>query len=132
MKFPVIVLFVFIFPSCSEIRTNDPIESYKYWSGAKPTAEIEMVKGQYWQSSHWTKEYILYLKLLPTNVWWGEFVKQNNLVLADKDWNRPHELPDWFQVDDDFEMYKPLNDINESRYFRDTETGECYIYEIQL
>lgn len=118
--------------SCSEIRTNDPIESYKYWASGVPMENIKLLEGQYWQSSHWTKEYELYLKFIPTTTWWTEFITQNHLVLTKEEWDEPSDLPDWFIVDENFEMYKPTNDFYNSRYFRDTKTGECYLYEIQF
>lgn len=127
-----IILVLFFLTSCSEIRTDDPIDAYKYWAGANPTDDVKVLKGQYWQSGHWTKEYILYLQLKPTDKWWDEFVKQNQLQLDHEEWSKPSDSPDWFELPDNIEMYKSADDFNESRFFRDKATGECYFYEIQL
>lgn len=118
--------------SCSEIRTDNPTDSYEYWTGTKPTDDIKVLNGQYWQSGHWTREYILYLKIRPTDKWWNEFVKQNQLQIDNKDWSKSSDSPDWFQLTDKIEVYKHADDFNDSRYFRDSVTGECFIYEIQL
>jgi hypothetical protein len=126
------ILIVFLATSCSEIRTDDPVKSYKHWAGVNPTGDIKLLKGKYWQSSHWTKEYILYLKFKPTDIWWAEFIKQNHLHPTTQKWNEPSDLPKWFRHRDDFEMFSPTDDIYGSRYFRDKTTGECYIYEMQL
>jgi hypothetical protein len=126
------ILISILLTSCSEIRTDDPTDSYKYWTGTKPTEDLKVLNGQYWQSGHWTREYILYLKIKPTDKWWIEFVKQNQLQIDNKDWDRPSDSPDWFQLTDKIEVYKHADDFNDSRYFRDNLTGECYIYEIQL
>jgi len=126
-----IILIVFLATSCSEIRTDDPVKSYKHWAGVNPTGDIKLLKGKYWQSSHWTKEYILYLKFKPTDIWWTEFIKQNHLQPTAQKWNEPSDIPEWFRHQDDFEMFSPTDDIYGSRYFRDKTTGECYIYEMQ-
>jgi hypothetical protein len=127
-----IILLAFFGTSCSEIRTNDPTESYKHWAGANPTEDIELLQGEYWQSSHWTREYILYLKFKPTDIWWTQFIKQNQLQSTTENWDAPSDSPDWFRPDDNFKTYKSTDDFNSSRYFKNELTGECYIYEIQL
>jgi hypothetical protein len=127
----IIIILVFLI-GCSEIKTTDPIESYKYWAGANPTRDINAVKGVYWQSAHWTREYVLYLQLKPTDTWWNEFVKQNHLQIDSKDWTMPSDAPDWFQPSDKATIYKSADSFNSSRYFKNERTGEYYIYEMQL
>jgi hypothetical protein len=126
------ILFLLLLTSCSETRTEDPIDSYKYWAGTEPTDDVKVLNGQYWQSGHWTKEYILYLQIKPTDQWWDEFVKQNKLQTDNEDWIKSSDSPAWFQLTGNIEIYKHADDFNDSRYFRDKVTGECYIYEIQL
>ena len=118
--------------SCSETKTNDPTESYKYWSGVNPPDDLKLLKGSYWQSAHWTKEYILYLKVKPTEKWWSEFVKQNKLLIDNGEWVKPSDSPDWFQPSKEAEVYKSTDDFYDSRFFKDKITGEFYIYVIQL
>jgi len=127
-----IILSSILLTSCSEERTSDPTYSYKYWTGTNPTDDIEISKGAYWQSGHWTREYILYLKLKPTNKWWVEFVKQNNLLIDNGDFVKYSDSPGWFEPNDKMKIYKRADDLSDSRYFRDNVTGECYIFEIQL
>ena len=127
-----IILISILSTSCSEISTDDPIDSYKYWAGTKPTDDVKVLRGQYWQSSHWTKEYILYLQIKPTQEWWHLFVKQNQLEIDKAEWIISSDSPDWFQLTDNVETYKHADNFNHSRYFRDKATGECFIYEIQL
>lgn len=117
---------------CSEIRTNDPTDSYEYWARTRPIDDIKVLNGQYWQSAHWTREYIVYLKIKPSEEWWDAFVKENQLQIDNEVWNNSSDLPKWFQLTDGIEIYKHAGDFSDSRYFRDTLTGECYIYEIQL
>lgn len=116
-----------------ETKTSDAKETYKYWAGTNPPSDIELMKGQYWQSAHWTKEYIMYLKFKPTEEWWTEFLKQN-YISPDKDnWTLPSDVPTWFKPTDNSIRYSGGDDFDQgSRYFRDTITGICYIYEIQL
>lgn len=127
-----IILISILLTSCSEIRTDEPTNSYKYWAGTNPTDEVKVLNGQYWQSGHWTREYILYLKIKPTERWWDEFVRQNQLQVDNETWIKPSDSPNWFQLTDKFEIYKPTGNFNNSRYFRNKVTGECYLYEIQL
>ncbi len=127
-----IIISSVLLTSCSEVRTDDPINSYKYWAGTKPPKDLEIIQAKYWQSAHWTKEYILYLKLKPTEEWWSELVKQNNLIKDTGQWTIPTDSPEWFRLPDNVTLYRPENDFYQSRFFRDNQTGECYIYDIQL
>jgi hypothetical protein len=126
-------LTTFLLTSCSEIKTTNPQETYKYWAGTNPPANIEVFNGQYWRSAHWTLEYIMYLEFKPTEIWWNEFLKQNNIVEDKNKWITPTDAPDWFKPSDSFIRYRIESDFDQgSRYFRDKLTGICYIYEIQL
>ena len=55
---PFILLTTFLLTSCSEIKTDNPKETFKYWAGTNPPADFELFNGQYWRSAHWTLEYI--------------------------------------------------------------------------
>jgi len=116
-----------------EKNTTDAEEAYMYWAGTKPPADVQVEKGQYWQSSHFTKEYIMYLKLKSTTQWWKLFVEQNNQEVKTDLWIRPDDTPAWFNPSKHCIQYGNNDDFDQgSRFFRDTLTGECYIYEIQL
>jgi hypothetical protein len=135
MKIPkkiMLLLSVAFLFRCTEIKTNEPIESYKYWAGSNPSGDIKVLNGNYWQSAHWSKEYILYLRLKTTDVWCSEFIKQNDLVVTREDWVMPQDAPEWFHPNRNCEIYKRRDNFYSSRYFRDKATGECYIYDIQL
>src|SRR5690606_26421055 len=101
-----VLLISVLLTSCSETRTDDPTDSYKHWAGTKPTNDIEVLNGQYWQSAHWTREYILYLQIKPTDKWWDEFVKQNQLQIDKENWTKPSDSPGWFQLRDNIDVYK--------------------------
>jgi len=116
-----------------ETNTVDVSDAYQYWSGTKPSAEIHVEKAQYWQSAHFTKEYILYLKLKPDAEWWKKFIQQNALEIKDAMWTDAEDTPDWFKPSTHSIQHGTKGFFDQgSRYFRDTLTGECYIYEIQL
>jgi len=116
-----------------EINTTDPKKVYKYWTGSNPPKDIKLIRGQYWQSAHWTKEYVMYLKFKPTNIWWDEFIKQNQLKIDHEIWKMPLDAPNWFNPSiKSIKYIKPDLFDQGSRCFIDTLTGECYIYEIQL
>ncbi len=133
IKTLVLILSIFILSSCSEIRTSNPKETYRYWSGTNPSSDLKLIKGQYWQSSHWTKEYIMYLEIKPKEKWWKEFLKQNNISIDKGYWTMPNDAPSWFKPSEHSIRLKNESDFDQgSRYFKDTLTNVCYIYEIQL
>ncbi len=131
--FITVLLNIFALTSCMEIKTSDVKDTYKYWAGTEAPSNLELLNGQYWQSSHFTKEYIMYLKFKPTKIWWDEFLKLN-YIPADKDeWTKPSDAPNWFQPSERSVRYGIKDDMDlGSRYFRDSLTGVCYIYEIQF
>ena len=127
------LLFVAHFAtSCFETKTTNAKDTFKYWAGTNVPDDIEVMNGEYWQSSHWTKEYIMYLKFKPTKRWWDQFAKQNNLTPESTDWVKPADAPDWFKPADNSQQLRQGEFSQGSRYFCDTTTGICYIYEIQL
>jgi hypothetical protein len=128
-----ILATIFIITSCKEINTSDPKETYKYWSGSNPPTDLKILKGQYWQSSHWTKEYIIYMKFESTEYWWDKFIEQNQLQIDNNQCTNPVKAPNWFIPTEKFVKYRRGSDFDQgSRYFRDTLTSSCFIYEIQL
>ena len=132
-RFWVFVIFLSIFISCTEINTSDPNDIYNYWFEENPPKDLDLLNGQYWQSAHWTKEYIMYLKLKPSKKWWDAFIEQNFLPIDSTTWTKPTDAPNWFQPSINSIKYGFNDEFDQgSRYFRDTITGVCYIYEIQL
>lgn len=129
----IILLTIFALTGCHEKKTDDALETFKHWAGTKPPDDLELLEGRYWQSAHWTKEYIMYLKLKPSKKWWDEFLKQNHIPEYKDEWTIPTDAPSWFKPTDKSIRYGVKDDLDlGSIYFRDTITGICYIYEIQL
>ncbi len=135
MKIKILIstLTILSLSSCSEINTTNPTEVYKYWTGTNSPSGLEIINGQYWQSSHYSREYIMYLEFKPSENWWNEFLKQNNISNDKRDWKLPTDAPTWFKPSENVVRFGGNNDFEQgSRYFKDTLTGVCYIYEIQL
>ncbi len=127
------ILTILSLVSCSEINITNPTETYKYWSGTNAPSDLELLNGQYWQSSHWTREYIMYLKFKPTDKWWNEFIEQNQISADKGNWIMPSDAPTWFNPSESSIRFGGNSRFEQgSRYFKDTLTGVCYIYEIQL
>ena len=119
--------------SCSETNSNDPKTVYKNWAGSNPTSDLNLVNGQYWKSSHWTNEYVMYLELKPTKKWWTEFRLQNKLTIDTTNTALPTDKPSWFNPTKPYLRFKIDNNFDQgSRYYFDTLTENCFIYEIQL
>jgi len=127
-----LILMVILVTSCSETRTFDAAETFKNWSGSNPPSDLKLINGQFWKSGHWSNEYIVYLELKPSKIWWEDFVRQNSLSPDNDSWSKPSEAPIWFKPPTKSIRYKNQQLDQGSRYFRDSITGICYIYEIQL
>lgn len=132
MKRLILLLIMITFSSCIERNTTDPIKAYTYWSGEKPPKEVEIINAKYWQSPHFTFEYIMYIELKTTKEWRKEFIKQNSLILNNKD-EELSDKPNWFKPSNKFELYL-LNDSlkSNSKYYIDTINNRLLIYEEQL
>ncbi len=124
--------FAIILTGCWDRKTMDPDEVYKYWTGEKPGAGVKLLRGQYWQSAHWTKEYIMYLELTVPNDWWEGFRTQNKLSLTKANWDVPSDAPTWFKPPHPYQMWKLPDEYQQSRYFKDSLSDTLFIYEIQL
>jgi hypothetical protein len=132
MKRTTIFILLILLASCS-IKTKNAKEAYKHWSGSESPKEIKLIKGEYYQSPHFSLEYELFLKFKSDDKWFNEFIKYNKLEIdtVKNDWAKFTELPKWFETDTNYLIYtKDQNDkFERSRYFINPKTGICYIYE---
>jgi len=69
------VVIISFFSSCKEKTSTNPNEIYQLWTGVNPSKEIKVINGQYWESVHWTKEYVLFMELQTDNFFWDKFKK---------------------------------------------------------
>jgi hypothetical protein len=139
--FILFIVFTFI-TGCAEINTSEPEEVYSHWTNGASSTGVELLKGKYWQSAHWTKEYVMYLELRPSKDWWKNYkeingfeshridkvdVAKSEIMKVDApDWA---EKPDWFVPDKNCEVY---GQFGGSKYFWNPGSGILFIYEIQL
>ncbi|WP_264550602.1 hypothetical protein [Flavobacterium sp. N2038] len=127
------IIVLLLLTSCSEINTTNTNEVFRYWDGKNPPSDIQVLRGQYWQSGHWTTEYIVYLKFKSTEEWWNKFLKEKNLFADKNNWTLPGDAPGWFRPSNHSVRFGTIDDFDQgSGYFRDPITKVCYIYEIQL
>lgn len=127
------IMILLLLTSCAEINTTNTNKAFRYWDGKNPSSDIQVLRGQYWQSGHWTTEYIVYLKFKSTNEWWNTFLKKKNLSEDENNWTLPTDAPVWFKPSNHSIRLGTSDDFDQgSRYFRDPVTQVCYIYEIQL
>ncbi|WP_184546313.1 hypothetical protein [Mucilaginibacter sp. FT3.2] len=120
-----------ILSGCWEKRSNDAEESYTLWLGEKPGKEVLAIHGKYWQSSHFTREYIAYLELAPSQLWTTKFIKQNQLIKTSDNLSVPTDAPVWFMVPHDANKWKSKTG-NDSWIIEDRKTHRVFIYEEQL
>lgn len=131
-KAPIILLILTAFISCSEKRSDVASECYKLWSGENAPKDVEVINGTYWESAHWSKEYIMFLELNASENWRKQFIKQNNMILVSDQWTQPADIPDWFKPSDSYRQWVSPNDKQGSRCFEDSVSGKIFIYQIQL
>ncbi|HEU4496785.1 MAG TPA: hypothetical protein VFR70_07010 [Flavobacterium sp.] len=130
---PASLLSIFLLASCFEKRTSAGEEAYEYWTGTEPENDIKILNGRYWQSSHWTKEYELYLEMQTSPKLVQEFIRQNKLkVKTSTELNLPDNAPNWFKPRIGLKVYEPSGFSQGSIYFVDEKTGYIMFYEIQL
>lgn len=115
-----------------EKNSEDPQEVYRLWSYEKPPKGVNVIRGKYWQSPHFTKEYIMYLELTAPSYWRKEFIRRNNLIPDTIAVQLPSEAPAWFQPSKEYKVWIPSDFSQGSMYYEDTASGHMFIYEIQL
>jgi hypothetical protein len=132
------LFLVFIFcmiclSACMSTETSNALTAYRLWSYENPPKDLKLLEGKYWQSGHFTKEYILYLHLRASLKWTKQLIAQNNLKPVDaKEVAIPDDAPSWFTPDSDYAVFARNGDAEESAYYINTASGKMYIYEEQL
>ncbi len=121
--------------SCWSHSSSNPENAFRYWTKSNSLPkEIKILRGEYYQSPHFTLEYEVFLKFKPTKEWWYTFKRQNKLVEVkasdNDDWMSFTSDLGWFNPDHNFTIYAPTDyEWNRSRYFIDYDKGICYVYE---
>ena len=111
---------------------TDPIDCYKNWSGEMPQHNVKVIHGTYWESAHFTKEYIAFLEIEAPKYWCHELFKVNKMIEDTARISPIIDAPNWFIPNDSCRVWKLPNSFQNSRYFEDTINGKLFIYEIQL
>jgi hypothetical protein len=115
-----------ILTGCFEKTTINPEEAYKYWAGQSPDKNSKVINGSYWQSSHWSREYVVYLEIQTTGSWRREFFKQNKLVEC-TDARYPDDAPFWFRPSMKYRVWKSVEFDQGSRYFEDSASNHIFM-----
>ncbi|WP_268846608.1 hypothetical protein [Flavobacterium aestivum] len=134
MKYLLSTLLFFCLVSCgTETKeTYDPKEAFELWSYEDVPDDIKVINGQFWKSSHWTEEYITYLKFKASDEWIDNFIETNDLETATGDFSLPNDAPNWFTPKVGQKAYVEKEHSEGSIYFVDEKSGEVLLYEIQM
>jgi len=127
-----LVALSFVQTSCHRKRSENPREVYSLWAGEAPPKDVKVLKGRYWQSAHFTKEYIVYMELIAPREWMQAFIEQNKLKIENHDRETPIDAPDWFKPPGDHIVWTPSGFSQGSKYFIDSAYTHMFLYEIQL
>ncbi len=103
------------------------LETYRYWAESEPSSETKVLNGQYMSTSHFTKEYVMYLELEAK--WAKTFAKDNGLHLGESNHAIPNDAPKWFNPPKEYEIWEGSQG---STYFINSNTGHMFIYEVQF
>lgn len=121
-----------IVKSNNDSTITNPIECYKNWVGEMPPPNVKVIHGTYWESSHFTKEYITFLEIEAPKNWCNELFKANKMIEDTAKISPIIDAPNWFIPNDSCRVWKLPDTFQNSRYFEDTIYGKLFIYEIQL
>ena len=106
---------------------TDALETYRYWAGHDPEEGMQVLHGEYWASSHWSKEYTLYMELRFDGA--EDFVFANKFQRS-KEWvNVPAGSPEWFAPRKHYQVW--TGELG-SVYYLDPKRGHLYMYEVQF
>lgn len=125
------VLLIFTLTGCWEKTSNNAEKSFTLWAGQQPDKNVKVIHGKYWQSAHFSLEYIVYLELAPTVEWKLAFIKENHLHITSNNPAQPQDAPSWFINKKGLNVWLAKPD-NGNLYEEDTQTGHFFIYEEQL
>lgn len=131
LKLIAVLAFTIFLSACREKTYHNPYEVYKRWAGSDPSSDVEVIHGKYWESAHWSKEYVLFIELKASKGWVEEFAKQNKLV-KDSTTDQISGVPDWFNPTKEFLRFRRKNDMYGSRYYFNLKSDKVFIFEAQL
>lgn len=127
--------------NCSEKNTENKDEIFELWTSQKAPENISVIKGKYWESAHWSKEYEIFIQIRSDKKWWNEFKNINNLEQYKTNFNeeiennfytnpqkRIIEQPNWFIPNKKSEIYIK----GSSEYFWDPKSETIFIHELQF
>lgn len=132
-KYFLLLLPVLLLSGCLSKETSSAEKTYRYWAGEDAPRELRLLKGKYWESPHFTKEYIMFLEIQAPKSWVNSFIALNKLAPSkDSGFVQPSEAPSWFKPTKRQIAFEPTGFSQGSTYFIDTLSGHMLIYEIQL
>ncbi len=102
------------------------LETYRYWAGQDPDADMQVLNGEYWSSAHWTKEYSLYMELRFPRA--RDFVMSNGFKRS-AEWKVVVDAPEWFDPPKSYEVWEGESG---SLYYLHPKKGHIYMFERQF
>lgn len=137
------ILSIFLLATCMiscGTETDDKEQIFYLWTNGELPNDVQTINGKYWESGHFTREYEVYIHLKPTDKWWNEFRKVNELYSTKSnfseeillklkpDYKGVIEIPEWFRPNKNSTVYQK----RDSEFYWDENTKDLFIHEIQL
>ncbi|MES2426636.1 MAG: hypothetical protein V4560_06660 [Bacteroidota bacterium] len=117
--------------SCIERSTTDAAKSYELWAGEKPGHGAWAIHGKYWQSAHFTKEYITYLELTVVPRWKTEYLSQSHLIVSPDSTFSISDPPLWFKPKRPYKIWKQPGN-GQILCVEELASSHVFIFEAQL
>ena len=127
-----ILMILFLTFGCVEKNTESPDSAYKHWTGESPSNNIDVINGRYWQSSHWTLEYVVFLELKTDSSWIDALIRKTKFKQSEKPESLPYDKPDWFSPPKGYIVYVPKGFSQGSKFFVSPDRTRMFVYDIQL
>jgi len=117
---------------CLEIQTNKPSKAYENWANQVPPENVEVINGKYWQSAHWTLEYMAYLEIKTDSVWVNKLLENSKYVVSEKAIRFSSDKPEWFNPPKSYQVYVSDRRNIDSAFFVSTDKRHIFIFDIQI
>lgn len=127
-----ILCIAVVLSSCWATKTDDADKAFSYWARQSPDhKKVTPIRGQYWQSPHFTLEYVAYLQLVIEPEWKKELLELNEMYTDSTKFYRTENTPVWFLPPDSSILYKTK--LQQSLYiWVDCTSDTIWVYDQYL
>lgn len=109
-----------------------PHTCFNRWAGYDAPADIKVLHGRYWESAHWTREYIVHLDMEWPKEYVANYISDNHLTPIDSMPPLGADTPEWFAPSPSMRSWSTGAGGNFTVFLEDTLTRRVLLFERQL